>query len=168
MWDTTNAIITHLDLPFRAASVQDLFEPIVKFVPNDIEHILNSNLIFLTIKAAYLVYREKAGIIAKNNNIDRKELNKRLFKARRKIYSSALFQEIHYLPIHEHQIMIHERSHAKQNRLTEREKLLIPMPQIDFDLNNQMRRLYQATWLKSDFFDIKDNKITMQIPPWPT
>ena len=47
MWDTTNAIITHLDLPFRAASVQDLFEPIVKFMPNNIAHILNSNLIFL-------------------------------------------------------------------------------------------------------------------------
>ena len=65
MWDTTNAIITHLDLPFRAASVQDLFEPIVKFMPNNIAHILNSNLIFLTIKAAYLVYREKVDIIAK-------------------------------------------------------------------------------------------------------
>ena len=100
MWDTTNAIITHLDLPFRAASVQDLYEPIVKFVPNNIEHILNSNLIFLTIKASYLVYREKVDIIAKNNNIDRKELNKRLFKARRKIYSPALFQEVkHKLPV---------------------------------------------------------------------
>jgi len=64
--------------------------------------------------------------------------------------------------------MIYERSHAKQNRLTERDKLLVPMPRIDFDLNNQLTKLYQATWLKSEFFNIKDNRITIQIPPWPT
>ena len=168
LWDTTNALLTHLELPLRATSVHDLYSLIIDFQPNNIQQILNTNLILLTIKAAHQVYREKTDIISKNNNIDRKELNRRLFKTRRKIYCPALFQEIHYLPIHEHQIMIYERSHAKQNRLTERDKLLTPMPRIDFDLNNQLTKLYQATWLKSEFFNIKDNRITMQIPPWPT
>ena len=168
LWDTTNALLTHLELPLRATSVHDLYSLIIDFQPDNIQHILNTNLILLTIKSAYQVYREKTDIISKNNNIDRRELNKLLFKARRKIYMAALSHEIHYLPIHHHQIWIYEKAHAKDDRLLERGKLLIPTPQIEFELNPKSKKLYEDTWLKSDFFELKQNRITMHIPPWPS
>ena len=59
LWDTTNALLTHLELPLRAASVHDLYSLIIDFQPDNIQHILNTNLILLTIKAAHQVYREK-------------------------------------------------------------------------------------------------------------
>ena len=168
LWDTTNALLTHLELPLRATSVHDLYSLIIDFQPDNIQHILNTNLILLTIKSAYQVYREKTDIISKNNNIDRRELNKLLFKARRKIYMAALSHEIHSLPIHHHQIWIYEKTHAKADRLLERDKLLIPTPQIEFELNPTLKKLYEDTWLKSDFFELKHNRITMHIPSWPS
>ena len=53
--DTTNALLTHLELPLRATSVHDLYSLIIDFQPNNIQHILNTNLILLTIKSAYQV-----------------------------------------------------------------------------------------------------------------
>ena len=168
LWDTTNAILSHLELPFRAASVHDLYSLIIGFQPENIQHILNTNLIFLTVKSAHQVYREKTDIISKNNNIDRRELNKLLFKARRKIYTAALSHEIHSLPIHHHQIWIYKKTHTQNDRLLERDKLLIPTPEVEFELNPGSKKLYEDTWLKSDFFELKNDKITMHIPPWPT
>ena len=64
------------------------------------------------------------------------------------------------------QIWIYEKTHAKDDRLLERGKLLIPAPQIEFELNPKSKKLYEDTWLKSDFFELKQNRITMHIPPW--
>ena len=61
-----------------------------------------------------------------------------------------------------------KKTHAKDDRLLERDKLLIPTPQIEFELNPKLKKLYEDTWLKSDFFELKQNRITMHIPPWPS
>ena len=84
-----------MDFIHTDVGYHDLYSLIIDFQPNNIQHILNTNLILLTIKAAHQIYREKTDIISKNNNIDRRELNKLLFKARRKIYIAALSHEIH-------------------------------------------------------------------------
>ena len=146
----------------------DLYSLTIDFQPNNIQHIVNTNLILLTVKSAHQVYREKTDIISKNNNIDRKELNKLLFKARRKIYMAALSHEIHSLPIHHHHLWIYEKTHSKNDKLLERDKLLIPTPDIEFELNPESKKLYEDTWLKSDFFELKQDRITMHIPPWPS
>ena len=65
-------------------------------------------------------------------------------------------------------VWIYEKAHAKNDRLLERDKLLIPTPQIEFELNPKSKKLYEDTWLKSDFFELKQNRITMHIPPWPS
>ena len=36
LWDTTNALLTHLKLPLRAASVHDLYSLIIGFQPENI------------------------------------------------------------------------------------------------------------------------------------
>ena len=65
LWDTTNESMTHLELPFRAASVHDLYSLIIGFQPENIQHILNTNLIFLSVTSAHQVYRKKTDIISK-------------------------------------------------------------------------------------------------------
>ena len=122
-------------------------------------HIININIIVLTLKAIWDTYVEQMHMWSRGDPTA--VIAKQVRKLMRKNYCKKLRYEIDQLPHHLHTLKIHNPYKDARHRILEREKAVLPTYSCNRKkLKDTEVKAFQATWCKTNLVTLEGRRPT--------